>query len=146
MGTERGSQNMPGTGQQGKYCLDEGVVRYNEVTTADIKTAPISHSSPFAIIAKVRMMKRLVRLTVERLLVDRTVRGFRRYLQMSKMGVDGGYTTTPHTCTVGMRTSVGPEPCNVQLRNKLSQSVHASPDSTSQLYTQRVCAVEHFAL
>ena len=64
---------------------------------------------------------------------------------MSKMAVEGGYTTTPPTCMVGMRTSVGPEPCNVQLRNKLSQSVQASPDSTPQLYTQHMYAVEHFA-
>ena len=81
MGTVRGSQSMRGTGQLEECCLDKGVKRYNIVLSAANETASMLRCTPpFAIMAKVRMMKRLVRLTVERLLVDRMVRGFRRYL------------------------------------------------------------------
>lgn len=74
---------MQGTGQQGKYCLDKGVGRYNKVNSrrnSNVETMVTTNASPFATMVKVRMTNRFVRLTVERLLADRTVRGFRRYL------------------------------------------------------------------
>ena len=127
VGTKRGSQSTRGTGQQVKYCLGEGGIRYNKNNVCSrCSSSNAKVYITFCYHGQGEDDEEVGQIDSGETTCGQNGEGVQEIPAQMRVVVVRGMIYLHSTHTIEMCTSVDPEQCNVHLRNKLSQSVHAN--------------------
>ena len=139
VGTKRGSQSMRGTGQQVKYCLNEGGIRYNKGNVCSrYSSCNAKVYITFCYHGQGEDDEEVGQIDSGETTCGQNGEGVQEIPAQMRVVVVRGMVYLHPTHTIELRTCVGPEQCNVHLRNKISQFVYANL-ILPELCTQCVC-------